>query len=177
VNSYRDWFAAKVYKCFLRGACRVVRANRGTITAFDGDRIMAVYLGENQSTDAAGPALEINHVVTEMINPMIRAKHSDVKTTFRYAVGIDRSTLFVARTGVRGSNDLVWVGRAANYAAKMATIRDDAFATWITTDVYENMKDSIKFSKGTKESAPMWEKRRWTVREADLYGSNWRRSP
>ena len=33
-------------------------------------------------------------------------------------LGIDTSKLFVARTGIRKSNDLVWVGRAANYAAK-----------------------------------------------------------
>jgi hypothetical protein len=25
VNSYNDWFAAEVYKCFLRGACRVIQ--------------------------------------------------------------------------------------------------------------------------------------------------------
>jgi len=40
-------------------------------------------------------------------------------------VGIDTSALFVARIGVRNDNDLVWVGRAANYAAKLTEIPED----------------------------------------------------
>jgi class 3 adenylate cyclase len=177
VNSYKDWFAAEVYKCFLRGACRVIQNNRGRITAFDGDRIMAVYLGEAQNTDAVGSALEINHVVTQLVNPMVHEKYTDAKIDIRHAVGIDRSPLFIARTGVRGSNDLVWVGRAANYAAKLAAFREAGYASWITSEVYDNMQDSVKFSKGTSSSQPMWEKRTWTGRGITVYCSTWRRSP
>jgi len=111
VNSYKNWFAAEVYKCFLRSACRVIQNNHGTITAFDGDRVMAVFIGETQNTDAVESALEINHVVTKMINPMVHERYSDAKVDISHGVGIDRSSLFIARTGVRGSNDLVWVRR------------------------------------------------------------------
>jgi hypothetical protein len=52
--------------------------------------------------------------------------------------------LFSKRTGIRGSNDLVWVGRAANHAAKLSSLREDNFATWITADVYDKMNDSSK---------------------------------
>ena len=38
----------------------------------------------------------------------------------KQSVGIDTSELFVARTGIRRANDLVWVGRAANHAAKLS---------------------------------------------------------
>ena len=144
VNSYKDWAAAAVYKCFLRGACRVIQSNRGVVTAFDGDRVMAVYLGDSQNTDAVGSALEINHVVTELVNPMVRELLSVPKFKIRHAVGVDRSALFIARTGVRGSNELVWVGRASNYAAKMSSFRDESIATWITPEVFNNMKDSVK---------------------------------
>jgi class 3 adenylate cyclase len=177
VNSYKDWFAAEVYKSFLRSACRVIQKNRGTVTAFDGDRVMAVYLGEGQNTDAVGSALEINYVVSALINPMIQERFKVPDLKVQHAVGIDRSPLFIARTGVRGSNDLVWVGRAANYAAKLSSIRDGTFATWITTEVYDNMQDSVKYSKGQNTSASMWEKRKWNPRGIDVYGSTWRRSP
>lgn len=177
VKSYKDWAAAAVYKCFLRGACRVIQNNRGVITAFDGDRVMAVYLGETQNTDAVGSALEINHVVTELVNPMVREQFSIPNFQVRHAVGIDRSPLFVARTGVRGSNDLVWVGRAANYAAKMSSFREGVIASWITSEVFENMKDSVKFSKGVPNSPSMWQKRVWKDRGIDVYCSTWMRSP
>jgi class 3 adenylate cyclase len=177
VNSYRNWFAAEIYKAFLRGACRVIQNNRGTITAFDGDRVMAVYIGETQNTDAVGSALEINHVVTKMINPMVQEKFKVPKFQIRHAVGIDCSPLFIARTGVRGSNDLVWVGRAANYAAKMSSFRVESITSWITPEVFNNMRDSVKYSKGTSDSPSMWEKRTWTARGIDVYCSNWMRSP
>ena len=35
-------FAAEIYKTFLHCAAKVVRAEGGTVTAYDGDRIMAV---------------------------------------------------------------------------------------------------------------------------------------
>ena len=55
----------------------------------------------------------------------------------------DTSDLFVARTGIRGANDLVWVGRAANYAAKLSD-RSGA-DTQITEEVYNQMHKSVKF--------------------------------
>ena len=177
VNSFKNWFAAEIYKSFLRSACRVIQNNKGTITAFDGDRVMAVYLGKTQNTDAVGSALEINHVVTQMINPMVRERYNLPKFSLRHAVGIDRSPLFVARTGVRGSNDLVWVGRAANYAAKLSGLRQGSWTTWITGEVYENMQDSVKYSKGTTDSSCMWDKQTWESLGETIYGSAWRRSP
>ena len=44
VNGYKPWFASQVYKSHLLSACRMIRNNGGTITAFDGDRVMAVFL-------------------------------------------------------------------------------------------------------------------------------------
>jgi class 3 adenylate cyclase len=177
VNSYKNWFAAEVYKCFLRGACRVIQDNHGVVTAFDGDRIMAVYIGETPNTDAVGSALGINYVVTKMINPMVREKYNLPNFQLRHAVGVDHSPLFIARTGVRGSNDLVWVGRAANYAAKMSGFREGDFATWITPAVHDDMRESVRYTKGTKDSPSMWEKRTWKARAIEIYGSAWMRAP
>ena len=60
----------------------------------------------------------------------------------KQAVGVDTSKLFVARTGIRGSNDLVWVGRAANYAAKLSALRDGNSLAVITKDVFDNPVES-----------------------------------
>jgi class 3 adenylate cyclase len=173
VDSHKDWFAAEVYKCFLRAACLLVQSNQGVVTAFDGDRIMGVCVGDSKNSNATRTALQLHHVVTHVIDPMVKERYTDVKMQILHAVGIDTSPLFVTRTGVRGSNDLVWVGRAANYAAKLATIRKDRFATWITKDVFNRIQDSVKFSKGVKTSPSMWEKHTWNYRQLDIYGSTW----
>ena len=144
VDRYKPHFAAEVYKCFLTCAARIIRAEGGEITAYDGDRIMAVYIGDSKNSDAARTALKINYAVTRIINPAIRDQYPNDSYTVRHVVGIDTSNLFVARIGVRGDNDLVWVGRAANYAAKLSD--RSGVPSQITADVYNMLDNSLKYS-------------------------------
>jgi class 3 adenylate cyclase len=86
-------------------------------------------------------------------------------------VGIDTSPLFIARTGIRGSNDLVWVGRSANYAAKLTSLSAD-YPSRITRDVYDKLHKSAKISSNGKN---MWEKVTWTsMDKMTIYRSTWR---
>lgn len=103
-------FAAEIYKTFLHCAARIVRSESGIITAYDGDRIMAVYIGGAKNTSAVRTALKINHAVSFIINPAKGLQYPNETYALKHVVGIDSSKLFVARTGVRGANDLVWVG-------------------------------------------------------------------
>lgn len=151
VDSYIPEFAAQIYKCFLLCAARIIRLESGEITAYDGDRIMAVFIGDNKETVAARVALKINYAVTEIVNPALGQRYPQVTYRLKHSVGIDTSNLFVARTGIRGANDLVWVGRAANYAAKLSGRSGPA--TQITADVYNKLKDSSKIGNN---GANMW---------------------
>ncbi|WP_082376143.1 adenylate/guanylate cyclase domain-containing protein [Nocardiopsis sp. NRRL B-16309] len=146
VKGYKDWFAAEVYKNYLYCAARIIRAHGGVITAYDGDRVMAVYVGDTRRDDAVKTALKINWSVKYILQPAIESRYPKDNYVLKQKVGVDSSSLFVARTGIRGSNDLVWVGNAANNAAKMAAL-DSNFPTYITKNVYENLSDSTKLSK------------------------------
>ena len=146
VESKKPHFAAEVYKCFLTCAARIIRAEGGEITAYDGDRIMAVYLGDFKNTEAARTALKINYSVTNIINPAIRDQYPHNSYTVQHVVGIDTSNLFVARIGVRGDNDLVWVGRAANYAAKLSDRTGPP--SQVTAEVYNKLDNSVKVGEG-----------------------------
>jgi class 3 adenylate cyclase len=96
--------------------------------------------------------------------------YKDSIYTLKHVVGIDTSELFVAKTGVRGANDLVWVGRAANYAAKLAAL-PHSYQTYITKEVYDPMVADVKVSRDGK---PMWEAVRWnTFDDRIIYQSNW----
>lgn len=172
VDRKKDTFAAEVYKTYLLCAARVIRGEGGEITAYDGDRVMAVFVGDTKNTSAVRCALKINYAVQMIINPTLRECYPASSYVVRQAVGVDTSPLFVARTGIRGSNDLVWVGRAANYAAKLCGLRADGYATWITGTVYDRMLDTAKYSSDGRN---MWEERRWTARDGlRVYRSSWR---
>ena len=119
VDTKEPSFAAEIYKCYLMCAARIIRSEGGEITSYDGDRIMAVFIGALKNPVAARTALKINFAVQKIVNPAILKQYPNSGYAIKHVVGIDTSSLFVARTGIRGANDLVWVGRAANYAAKL----------------------------------------------------------
>lgn len=172
VNGFKSSFAAEIYKAYLLGACRVIQNLGGEITAFDGDRVMAVFLGNSKNSTAVKAALQINYIAGKT-NELLRETYPTTGFTLRHTVGIDVSELLVARTGIRNSNDLVWVGRAANYAAKLAALGESSFPTHITEDVFAKLNKESKFG-GKNESQLMWEKRTWTDRQMVVYRSNWR---
>ena len=174
VNGYKDWFAAEMYKSYLLSACRIIRAEGGSITAFDGDRVMAVFIGDSKNSAAAKAGLKINHAVIKIINEEVAAKYPKNPFQMKHAVGIDTSALFVARTGIRGSNDLVWVGRSANYAAKLCTLRSGNYATWITKSVYSSLNDAAKYSSS---GTCMWEEQSTDVVDVAVYASTWSWKP
>jgi len=152
-----DWtFSAEAYKTYLRCAAEIIKSENGVIAAYDGDRVMAVFTGKSKNTSAVRCALKINFAVCKIIRPALSAQYPSKAFTLKHVVGVDTSRLRTARIGVRGDNDLVWIGRAANYAAKLTTLPDKA--TWITKSVYDNMHDDVKYSNGTN----MWEARTWT---------------
>ncbi|MEE9443729.1 MAG: adenylate/guanylate cyclase domain-containing protein [candidate division Zixibacteria bacterium] len=170
VDSYKSYFAAEIYKSYLHTTAKIVRSEDGIITAYDGDRIMSIFIGGSKNTSAVRAALKINYAVKKIINPAIQAQYSNIKYLMQQTVGIDTSSLFVARTGIRGSNDLVWVGRAANYAAKLCNLSPD-YPTWITDSVYKRLNKIAKFTNGKT----MWEPCSWKgMRDHRIYRSTWR---
>ena len=170
VDSQVAFVAAEIYKTFLHCAAKIIRSEDGEITAYDGDRVMAVYIGDLKNTRAVRSALKINYVVSSIVNPAHKAVYKESVYTLKHVVGVDTSPLFVAKTGVRGANDLVWVGRAANYAAKLAAL-PDSYQTYITKEVYDAMIDDVKVAN---EGRKMWEAVRWnTFDNRIIYQSNW----
>jgi class 3 adenylate cyclase len=147
----------------------VIRNHAGVITAFDGDRVMAVYRGNAKNSNATQSALRLAWIVRQ-INDRIQATyHTSYK--LEQAIGVDTSPLFVARTGIRDNNDLVWVGRAANFAAKLCELASDVTSIHITPEVYNKLNLAAKY--GGKPKRNMWTKTIWQAKGIPLYRSNW----
>lgn len=163
-------FAGEIYKTFLNCAARIIKYREGTITAYDGDRIMAVFVGVSKNSNAVKAALSINWARSQVIQPALDAQYGAGKYTVNHTVGVDTSKLLVAKAGVRNSNDLVWIGRAANWAAKLTAL-DHATPTRITGEVYDSMSAEATSTNGVN----MWEQRKWTaMADHRIYGSTWR---
>lgn len=171
VDNHDPLFAAEIYKSYLHCASKLIKKTGGVITAFDGDRVMGVFIWNDKNSLAVECALKINQCVNEIINPAILRQYGQIDYHLKHCIGVDTSEMHIARTGVRGSNDLVWVGRAANYAAKLCSYKDEEYCTYITEDVFEDLVDYVKF--GDSEEENMWERSFWKEKNIFIYGSNW----
>ncbi len=170
VQNHTATFAAEVYKCYLSCAATILKAEGGSITAYDGDRVMAVFIGGSKNTSAVRAAMKIRAAVSDIIQPAINKQYT-TSYKLEHCIGIDTSEILVSRVGVRSDNDLVWVGRAANYAAKLSDLTKGY--TFITADIFSNMDDSVKYGGNPKQL--MWESRQWTSNSnLGVYRSSWK---
>jgi class 3 adenylate cyclase len=156
---YDKRVAARVFKSYLASCSKIIRYRGGDIRSFDGDRVMGVFVGDSKNTAAAKAALNINYAFLKLIKPKLEAKYEvfrDGTYALGHCVGVDTSEIMVIRAGIRNNNDLVWVGISPNVAAKLSTIRDDPYNSWITADVYNSMNKEAKIHS---DGRAMWESR------------------
>ena len=169
VDNHPAQFAAEIYKAYLASSAHIIKENDGVITAYDGDRIMAVFIGDSKNTNASKSAFNIAWSVNQVINPAIKLQYPSTTYQMNYSIGIDTSQVLVSRVGVKNDNDLVWVGRAANYAAKLSDL--EAGAIYITRQVFDQLHESCKYYGNPSES--MWDTRTWTAMNLFVYRSTW----
>lgn len=172
--------AAKILKSFHTTTCRLIKSMGGTIASFDGDRVMGVFVGGQKNSSAAKCALQVNYTVQKIVRPKFESKYDSVKNaSFKigHGVGIDTGTVLAVRAGVRGDNDLIWIGRPPNLAAKLSDLRESPHNTFITATVYNSLLDWAKF--GGKDNENMWQQRSWTFLDdkITLYRSSWTWKP
>jgi class 3 adenylate cyclase len=171
VDGYRRLYAASLYRAFLLCAARIVRSEGGTITAYDGDRIMSVFLDPAKEDAATRAALKIKTAVVNVVNPLHKmAWTTNPQYVLRHRVGIDVSDLYVVRTGVRNDNDLAWIGPAANHAAKLASITEAGFSTYISAATYTALSER---QRTDVNGYPVWEARTYKGRPIYRSDRNW----
>jgi adenylate cyclase len=137
---------------------------------------MGIFIGDRKNTNAATSALKIKYAVTNIIKPKAEAYFTSLSKTsweIDHSVGVDTSSILAVRAGQRGSNDLIWVGRSPNLAAKLSEIRDPYYKSYISEDVYEALNDTAK--KGGEKDQDMWTKcsYNWIGVSWIVYKSSW----
>ena len=168
---------ARICKAFLACSSRLIRANGGHVRSFDGDRVMGVFVRDIKNTSAVKCALQINWMFLKLLKPKFEAKYTklgDGTYKLGHCTGVDTSDMLVVRAGIRNNNDLIWLGRAPNIAAKLSAIRDKPYFSFITGSVYDSMHESVK----TTDGKSMWEERVWTGQAVQrVFRSSWTWKP
>ena len=173
VKAKHDWVAASVYKSYLYCAAKVIRKRGGIVTAYDGDRVMGVFIGNSKNSNAALCGLNINHIASEIVLARYKKKWPDTTFQLKQRVGIDTSNLFVARTGRQQRLGVGWqrsqqCGEDGSAVPKLSHIRHRRGL----------IRDSARSQKhSNKNQAPICgqprDDRTFGYR---IYGSTWWRS-
>lgn len=166
VDELLDTKAAEYYKSFLHCASQPVKQNSGEIQAYDGDRVMALYVGEKQADNAVKTALEINFAVVNIINPTFEQIYPRSHRKLQFTIGIDSGTVLAIKVGVRTVGELAWIGGAANYAAKLNRFEgiDHNWPIRITSLTFEKLT-KYRFANGLQ----MWDGPYNNLKKRDHY--------
>jgi class 3 adenylate cyclase len=157
--------AAEVCKAYITGVTKLIRHNSGEVRSFDGDRVMGVFIGATKDVDAVRCGLQINTFFRDVLTPEFNAIYAHRHLTLSQTVGIDRSSVHVCRAGPKLNNDLIWVGRAPNIAAKLSGIRN-GYPMIVTSDVFLNMDKTVWYDKN--DGSMVWHL--LSVNEMNGYG-------
>jgi class 3 adenylate cyclase len=138
---------AKIIRAFLDCSTRLIRKHGGEIRSFDGDRVMGVFIGNSKNSSAALCGREIHWAVRKIIDPKAQAQFASIRNNgieIRHCSGIDTGEVRAVRSGVRNHNDLIWIGKAASFSAKLSDVRDTGNHTYISSRVYSRLNEAAK---------------------------------
>lgn len=147
---------AKIIRAYLDCCVRSIKVHDGEIRSFDGDRVMGIFKGNTPNMSATRCAREIDWMVEKVLNPKAKEKFTSVKNNdinIRHCIGIDWGTAVAVRAGIRNNNDLIWIGKAPSFAAKLSDIRNYPYTVYITKASYDRLPESEK----QVNSTPIWE--------------------
>lgn len=158
--------AAKIYKSFHDINVRVIEENSGFVRAFDGDRVMGVFVGGTKNSNAVKAAMQIQWAIRNILNPKLGA-------SIRCGGGIDYGKILVTKVGKgrdKNNNDLIWIGKADNYASHLSNEADNTII--ISTNSYKVLSADRKQSEGRD----MWKGKEIVLKNATkvaCYETNW----
>jgi adenylate cyclase len=151
-------------KGYFDGAVRIVNSNDGQVRSFNGDGLIAIFVGGSRSSNAVRAAMQVEYFVKMVLQPKFRRYFGSNKAAlgqalnFEIGCGLDDGAIFAVRVGIRGTNDVAWVGRCTNTSAKLASGVTTPHNIAVTREVYARMADNHKFDSSSGKH--MWSSER-----------------
>jgi len=143
-DAYGFEYAARIYQSFHDICLRIINNSDGNVRAFDGDRIMGVFSGDRKNNNSVEAALKIRWAIAKILNVEFKPDYA-----INIGIGIDTGTTLITKVGMGrdvSNNDLVWVGKACNYASHMSSNSTNSIL--ISPAVFSKLNESNIYSEG-----------------------------
>ena len=116
--------AAKIYQSYQFAMADIARANGADIRSYDGDRIMALFPRVDGSDNkGCMNAVKAGKEMAWFFHNILKRRLRGFAIPLDCGIGIAFGPILAVRIGLGSSSDnsdVVWVGRAANIAAKLS---------------------------------------------------------
>ena len=140
--------AGRAHKAFLFAAAKCIRDQDGYLRSFNGDSILAFYIGEKAAHRAVRSALKIKGAVDYIVNPELEGKGI---SRVDFGVGIGIGEINVVKSGIPGeeiNQDLLWIGWPTYHAFGYGNKAKRPNNIWISENVFSKIKSdsSLRYS-------------------------------
>jgi len=153
------FWSVKIHRAFLLALTHCVERREGRMRSFNGDGVLAFFVGENASSRAVRAAMDMKGFILK-INEHLESE--DV-TKIDFGVGIAQGEIMVAKSGKAGDDqtkqDLIWVGLPVYMAVELSDYAKSPKNLWISNNVRTSIgKEDCLDVIYDKEGNSMWVK-------------------
>ena len=152
-NAFGRQVVVKMLRAFFEGSVKIVEASAGTVADFNGDGMIVLFTGADRTERAFRAASQIRWFLGEVLRPRFAGYFESDQVLkarieeFDAGCGLDDGLVLIGRVGADGFNDIAWVGRCVNTAAKACKLAGSAKPIIATHEVYERL-DASAFASG-----------------------------
>ncbi|WP_435206986.1 adenylate/guanylate cyclase domain-containing protein [Micromonospora sp. bgisy143] len=147
-NAFGRQVVVRMLRAFFEGSVRIVEGSSGTVADFNGDGMIVLFAGADRTERAFRAASQIRWFLTEVLRPRF-AKYFESDQFLKARIeefdagcGLDDGLVLIGRVGSEGFNDIAWVGRCVNTAAKACKLAGSSKPIIATHEVYERLDTS-----------------------------------
>lgn len=134
-----DFWSIKIHKAFLGAVTHCLEKRSGHLRSFNGDGILAFFIGDNAASRAVRAALDIKGFVME-INSTLK---NNSKNEIDFGIGIAQGKIKIAKSGKSGDDqtkqDLIWIGLPLYVAVELSELGKSAKNIWISHNVRKSI--------------------------------------
>lgn len=142
---------AKIHMAYFHTVVKIAKSLGGHVRSFNGDSMLAFFQGTTKQTlsNAVKAAMQMKYMISNSEGGINRLL-SDF-SAINFGIGLDDGKILCTKIGVGGDSnnqDLMWVGHAVNKSTVISDSRQSPNQIGISSYVYSNLNDDVKFGLG-----------------------------
>jgi len=152
-----DFWSVKIHKAFLRAVIHCIEKRDGHLRSFNGDGILAFFIGDKAASKAVRAAMNIKGFVNE-INSILSEND---KNKIDFGIGIAQGQIMIAKSGKAGDDqtkqDLIWIGIALYVAVELSELGKSPENIWVSDNIFNSViKDGDSLNTLKHEGEWIW---------------------